>query len=152
MSAGTGKSVSRMSLMPLQCFVVVLAIPPTLFLVMLLVFGFGPAADATVLGDYMTWTAIVVAAVAIIADIILSAVLRTMARRSSRAGGLSLLICRTIGGALLFIFAAFFATAALMLEQAMIGLVIAILMIIAIVAHVPTQANAARWCAPQQLQ
>ena len=152
MSAGSVKSVSRMSLMPLQCFVVVLAIPPTLFMVMLLVFGFGPAADATVLGDYMTWTAIVVAAVAVIVDIILSAVLRTMARRSSRAGALSLLICRTIAGALLFIFAAFFASAALMLEQAMIGLAVVILMIIAILAHVPTQTNAARWYPPQQHQ
>ena len=152
MSAGADKLPSRMSLLPLQGLMVVLAIPPTLFLIMLLVFGFGPAADVPVLGDYMTWTAMAVASAAIIVDIVVSAVLRTMVRRSSHAGGLSWLVGRTIVGALLFIFAAFFASVALMLEQALTGLIIAIFMILGLLAHVPTQAIAGRWSSPQQLQ
>jgi hypothetical protein len=129
--------------------VAVLTLGPAVLLGVPFALGFGPKNDVPFLGDSVTFTAIGVGFMAIAVNQTLSILLRRWAARLDGDRVMVPFGIRTIGGAVAFTFAAFFALVAMMLEQSWGAFVLAIVLILAIASRFPTMSVARHWMRPE---
>src|SRR5688572_8585299 len=99
-----------LSLLPLRLVVAALTLGPAMLLGVLLFFDFGPKPGTPLLGDFMTFLGLGIGFGAIVINVALSILARKLARSSESDRGFAGFALSTIGGAVVFTFAAFFAT------------------------------------------
>ena len=116
MEKGSAGVKSPWILLLLRIGVAILVLGQGAFVGMLLMFDFGPDGGEPFFGDFLTFSAAVVAFLAIAINAALAIALRRSMKRGNERG-LTWLAVRTLGGAVAFQFAGFFCAAAMMLEQ-----------------------------------